>query len=47
VGSLIQQQFGASRNLPFGAAASFALMAMTLAVLFLLRRHGKEAAREG
>lgn len=47
VGSLIQQQFGASRNLAFGAAASFALMAMTLAVLFLLRRHGKEAAREG
>ena len=37
VGNLIQQQFGASRDLPFGAAISLALLALTLAGLFLLR----------
>lgn len=40
VGSLIQQQFGASRDWPFGAAISMALMALTLIGLFLLRRSG-------
>ncbi|MBM4039214.1 MAG: ABC transporter permease [Planctomycetes bacterium] len=42
VGNLIQQQFGVSRNLPFGAAVSLALLVLTLAGLFLLRRHRKE-----
>ncbi len=40
VGNLIQQQFGPSRDLPFGAAVSLALMVLTLAGLFLLRRRG-------
>lgn len=38
VGNLIQQQFGASRDLPFGAAVSLALLALTLLGLLLLRR---------
>lgn len=44
VGNLIQQQFGKSRDYPFGAAASFALMLLTLAALFLFRR---SASQEG
>jgi spermidine/putrescine transport system permease protein len=42
VGNLIQQQFGTSRDWPFGAAVSFGLMALTLAGLFAIRRHGAE-----
>ncbi len=42
VGNLIPQQFGASRDLPFGSAVSLALLVLTLIGLFLLRRHGKE-----
>lgn len=38
IGNLIQQQFGVSRDWPFGAAISFALMVLTLAALFLLRK---------
>ncbi len=38
VGNLIQQQFGPSRDWPFGAAVSLGLMVLTLAGLFLLRR---------
>jgi spermidine/putrescine transport system permease protein len=34
IGNLIQQQFGVSRNWPFGAALSFALLAIVL--LFML-----------
>ena len=37
VGNLIQQQFGPSRDWPFGAAISSALMVVTLAVLLVLR----------
>ena len=44
VGNLIQQQFGASRDWPFGAAVSVALLVLTLAGLFLLRRRGKGVA---
>lgn len=44
VGNLIQQQFGPSRDWPFGAAVSLGLMALTLAGLFLLRRSGKEVS---
>jgi len=43
VGNLIQQQFGASRDWPFGAAVSLALMVLTLAGLFWLRRRGEGA----
>jgi spermidine/putrescine transport system permease protein len=45
VGNLIQQQFGASRDWPFGAAVSFGLMVLTLVGLFLLRARNK--GREG
>jgi len=39
IGNLIQSQFGAARNWPFGAALAFALLAMVLAALmiYLLR----------
>ena len=40
LGNLIQQEFGPSRDLPFGAAVSFGLMLLTLAGLFALRRSG-------
>jgi spermidine/putrescine transport system permease protein len=42
VGNLIQQQFGASRDWPFGAAVSLALMVLTLASLQLYRRRNRE-----
>jgi spermidine/putrescine transport system permease protein len=48
IGNLIQNQFGASRNWPFGAALSFALLALVLLamMLYLLRfRRPPEAAR--
>lgn len=38
LGNLIQQEFGASRDMPYGAAISFGLMLLTLAGLFALRR---------
>jgi spermidine/putrescine transport system permease protein len=41
VGNVIQQQFGPSRDLPFGATMSLGLMALTLVGLFLLRRYGR------
>jgi spermidine/putrescine transport system permease protein len=40
VGNLIQQQFGASRDWPFGAAISMALMLMTLASMRIYRHKG-------
>jgi len=40
VGNLIQQQFGASRDWPFGAAISMALMLLTLLSMRLYRRKG-------
>lgn len=45
IGNLIQMQFGASRNWPFGAALAFALLAIVLLtmVLYLLRFRPKEA----
>ncbi|MBM4031323.1 MAG: ABC transporter permease [Planctomycetes bacterium] len=43
VGNLIQQQFGESRDLPFGAAICLALLLLTLAGLFLVRRKGADA----
>ena len=41
VGNLIQQQFGGSRNWPFGAAASFGLIILTLAGVWAHRRWAK------
>jgi len=42
VGNLIHQQFGASRDWPFGAAISMALMLMTLFSMRIYRRKGKK-----
>ncbi len=42
VGNLIQQQFGSSRDWPFGAAISMALMLMTLFSMRIYRRKGKK-----
>lgn len=42
VGNLIQQQFGKSRDWPFGAAVSLALMVLTLVGLFVFRRKGEK-----
>ncbi|OPX41774.1 MAG: ABC transporter permease [Deltaproteobacteria bacterium] len=42
VGNLIEQQFGASRDWPFGAAVSMGLMLLTMASLYLYRRKHKE-----
>ena len=41
-GNLIQQQFGSSRDWPFGAAISMGLMVLTMIGLQIYRRHGKE-----
>lgn len=42
VGNLIQQQFGASRDWPFGAAISMGLMVLTMVSLQIYRRRSKE-----
>lgn len=42
IGNLIQQQFGPSRDWPFGAAISMALMVLTMVSLQLYRRRSKE-----
>lgn len=42
VGNLIQQQFGPSRDWPFGAAVSLSLVVLTLAGLLVLRRWRRE-----
>ena len=44
VGNLIQQQFGASRDWPFGAAISMGLMVLTMISLQFYRRRSKEIA---
>jgi len=44
VGNLIQQQFGVSRDFPFGAAISLVLILLTLAGLVVLRRRGGRIA---
>ena len=41
VGNLIQQQFGPSRDWPFGAAISMGLMVLTLVGINIYRRKGK------
>jgi len=42
IGNLVQDQFTSARDWPFGAAASLALMAMAVILLFLVRRHSEE-----
>jgi spermidine/putrescine transport system permease protein len=42
VGNLIQQQFGSSRDWPFGAAVSLGLMILTMISLQIYTRKGKE-----
>jgi spermidine/putrescine transport system permease protein len=42
IGNLVQNQFTASRDWPFGAAASVALMLVAMALLFAVRRRGEE-----
>ena len=42
IGNLVQNQFTTSRDWPFGAAASIALMAVAMILLFAVRRRGEE-----
>jgi spermidine/putrescine transport system permease protein len=42
IGNLVQNQFTAARDWPFGAAASLALMAFAIVVLFAVRTKGEE-----
>ena len=46
IGNLIQQQFGAARDWPFGSAASFVLMGLVLAVVYGFLRRGGGALPE-
>ena len=47
IGNLIQNQFGPSRNWPFGSAAAFAVMALVMvALLGVLRLERPRAARD-
>jgi spermidine/putrescine transport system permease protein len=42
IGNLVQNQFTAARDWPFGAAASLALMVVAIALLLAARRSGEE-----
>lgn len=42
IGNLVQNQFTASRDWPFGAALSLALMIIAIGLLFTVRRRGEE-----
>jgi spermidine/putrescine transport system permease protein len=42
IGNLVQNQFTASRDWPFGAAASLVLMTVAIALLFAIRQRGEE-----
>jgi spermidine/putrescine transport system permease protein len=44
IGSLIQEQFGQSRNWPFGSALAFVLLTLVLLALWL---HALRFRREG
>ncbi|HET6618085.1 MAG TPA: ABC transporter permease [Gemmatimonadota bacterium] len=46
VGNLVQQQFGAARDWPFGSAASFILMALVLGVVYVFLRGGSALPEE-
>jgi spermidine/putrescine transport system permease protein len=47
IGSLIQLQFGSSRNWPFGAAASLILLALVLISLMIYARSSAAKAGRG
>jgi len=48
IGNLVQNQFTAARNWPFGSAASYVVMAcVLLGVVLYLRSQGVEAGRSG
>ena len=47
IGNLIQAQFGASRNWPFGAAISLILLAAVLAVLLWQAKRGRREEQLG
>ena len=42
VGNLVQNQFTAARDWPFGAAASLALMAFAIVLMMGMRKKGEE-----
>src|ERR1700732_5279702 len=42
IGNLVQNQFTAARDWPFGAAASLALMTFAIVLLFAMRKKGEE-----
>ena len=46
IGNLVQQQFGAARDWPFGSAASFVLMAVVLASVYAFLRRGAALPEE-
>lgn len=46
VGNLIQQQFGAARDWPFGSAISFVLMALVLVAVYAFLRRGSALPEE-
>jgi spermidine/putrescine transport system permease protein len=41
IGNLVQNQFTTSRDWPFGAALSLALMVIAMVLLFAVRRRGE------
>jgi spermidine/putrescine transport system permease protein len=47
IGNLVQNQFAAARNWPFGSAASFILMALVLAAVMIYLRTRDAAPAEG
>lgn len=46
IGNLVQQQFGAARDWPFGSAASFVLMAVVLVAVYAFLRRGAALPEE-
>jgi spermidine/putrescine transport system permease protein len=42
IGNLVQNQFTAARDWPFGASASLVLMLVAMALLFAIRRRGED-----
>jgi len=42
LGNLVQNQFTTARDWPFGAAISFALLALSMGLLLPMRRTGEQ-----